>query len=110
MKTGRGRRAADAFLKLLVGMTERELRMMERLEARGLGRFYKAVSSGQITRYWFPIPVAAAVLKVSPRRVYQLIKKKKLRSRKIVWSDGNYSENWVTAASVARYAMERYTK
>ncbi len=108
MTIKRGRHTTDAVLEELLGMTERELRMLEKRETRK--RFYKIVSSGQITKDWLPIPVAAAVLGVTRRQVYALIKEKKLRSMAIVWSDGSYRVNWVTRASVARYAQERYTR
>jgi hypothetical protein len=96
------------MLKELLSLTERELRILERRE-RYHSRI-KAVSSGQITKDWLPIPVAAAVLGVTRRQVYKLIREKKLRRKSLVWYEGHpaklhYERNWVTRVSVARYAQ-----
>jgi site-specific recombinase XerC len=74
--------------------------------------FVKKVSSGQITKDWLPVPVAAKLLGVSRRQIYQLIKDKKLRVGAVMWREGDevvYEIKWVTRQSLERYARTRFT-
>jgi predicted DNA-binding transcriptional regulator AlpA len=74
--------------------------------------FIKKVSSGQITKDWLPIPVAAKLLGVTRRQIYQLIKSKKLRVGAVMWREGDevvYEIKWVTRQSLERYARTRFT-
>jgi predicted DNA-binding transcriptional regulator AlpA len=73
-------------------------------------RFVKKASRGQIMRDFLPIPEAAATLDVSRQQVYTLIKEKKVRGVKTIWPKSGHRLQWVTRASVERYARERYTK
>lgn len=91
------------LLAVTSGVSEREVN-----ELFSRGAAVKKVSRRQVTETWFPVPEAAARLKVSRAQVYALVKVGKLSAAAIEWQESKFRVKWITARSLERYAASRY--